>query len=150
MNRKAKFLTNSNIVAARESWKDVLVKSLLKHGIPERFIKRYVGIISLSNQVDHLNMQFMGSLLSFIFINEENLDNVRHNIDEFVTNIMRRYKDVRRKDEIEYLKLVANSLRYVDTYSIMKAKSEQFNLEFDNDDLNFGSFANYDYDDEEW
>lgn len=137
---KLKVSDKTSNIPTDEKNLDKLSKTLTKYELTDNVVKRYVDIMSISNQIDSMQITIFASVLLFLYYNDED-ENV--DITPFVTGYLGR-KPMKESDYEEiYLKHLANIRRYVDHFFLCKSKVKVISLKEAKDlDIQRGYYEN--------
>lgn len=137
---KLKVSDKTSNIPTDEKNLDKLSKTLTKYELTDNVVKRYVDIMSISNQIDSMQITIFASVLLFLYYNDED-ENV--DIIPFVTGYLGR-KPMKESDYEEiYLKHLANIRRYVDHFFLCKSKVKVISLKEAKDlDIQRGYYEN--------
>lgn len=142
--RKIKLLVNNNNkIIPNESYKDKLTNQLRRYEMSEPAIKRYITIMSYSNQVDTMYIPFLANIISTMYFNNEMIDGVGMNViaGRSIGKRENYSSDQDYKDAFQ--KMLMTTIRYIKHFNDCKARAEAQGLENINFDEEY-------YEREEW
>lgn len=150
MKRRLKLVLSGNddVKMYEDNSISKLSKSLDKLGLGENVVLRYVSIMAYSNQIEYMAVNFLASVLLFLYHNNEEENDVTYFAASHLGKKTNYKDDEYKRILLEY---IAQSQRYVDHFFICSEKANLGSLQsakekdYKNEEVSNGIFNEFDF-----